>query len=103
MNRKILFELLYAKNFKKTLFYMRRYEAYMRNGISYDKLHQMMEYDYKVYLETKLKKDNIDMKSKYAISKLEELSNITTNITSTDDAICKFKALKFAYSKLNEE
>lgn len=103
MNKKTLLEILYAKHFKKTLTYMRRYEAYMKNNISYEELYQMMEYDYKIFLETKLKKDMIDITSENAIFKLNELNNISTNITSIDDAICKFKALSLAKRNLDEQ
>ena len=102
MNKESLLELLYAKNFKMTLNYMRRYEAYMRMGMTYDQLKQMMEYDYKVYLETQAEKEAVDITSENAIIKLHELDNVSTNITSHDDALCKFKALALANENIDE-
>ena len=102
MNKESLLELLYAKNFKMTLKYMRRYEAYMRMGMTYHQLKQMMEYDYKVYLEVIEKRNNIDITSKNAVIKLNELENISTNIESQEDALCKFKALALANENINE-
>ena len=87
MNKKALLELLNSNDFRKTLKYMRRYQAYMRNGISYDELHQMMEYDYRVFLESKLKKGF--------------KKDVSTNITSREDAKCKFKALTLARDNLS--
>ena len=103
MKKQTLLELLYAKNFKMTLRYMRLYEAYMRNGISYDQLYNIMEHDYKVYLEKQKQKEEIDITSENAILRLNELDNISTNITSDEDAICKFKALSLANENLNED
>lgn len=103
MKKKTLLEILYAKHFRKTLTYIRRYEAYMRNNISYEELYQMMEYDYKVFLETKFKKEMVDLTSENAIFKLHELDNVSTNIKSIDDAVCKFKALSLAKRNLDEQ
>lgn len=81
MNKKSLFELLYCKNFKKTLKYMRKYQAYMSNGIDYEQLHELMKYDYKLFLT-------------------QSNNNVITNITSKEDAECKFKALSLAKENL---
>ena len=103
MRKESLLELLYSKNLKKTLKYMRRYEAYMRNGISYEELYMIMEYDYKLYLETHAKKNMLNILTPDAIFRYNELCNISTNITSNDDAMCKIKALSLAKENIDEE
>ena len=103
MNKKSLLELLYDKNFRLTLKYMRRYSSYMRNGIDPDLLSQILEYDYELYIEKQYKKRMVDITSSNAVYKLNEIENISTNIQSTEDALCKFKALSLAKENLFEE
>ncbi|MBQ9023771.1 MAG: hypothetical protein IJ105_00960 [Bacilli bacterium] len=103
MNKKNILELLFAKDWKKTLKYIKKYETYMRNGISYEQLRNIMQYDYKVFLEKEFKKDIIDLTKESAIYQIIELDNIYTNIKSRDDATCKFKSLTLAKENIDEE
>ena len=91
MRQDILLDLIYDKNFKKTLTYMRRYKAYLQNGITYENLYNILSYDYKIYLMK-----NMKTKNEKNIFILNEITNISTNIISHEDAMCKFKALTLA-------
>lgn len=102
MNNDILLQILYAKNYKNTLKYLRQYEKLMKNGVSYEQLLQLMEYDYEVFLKKENKKDEVDITSPNAVFEINEINNISTNIESKEDAICKFKALSLANSDLQD-
>ena len=102
MSEETLLELLYAKSLKKTLKFMKEYEEEMKKGTSYEKLLEIMEYDYNVFLQKEEKLNSVDITLPDAIFKINEIQNIQTNIESQEDALCKIKALSIANSDFYE-
>ena len=95
LTNKRLFYIGNLKAKEKMLYYAKKYELYLKDGISYNQLIMMLDYDYRLFLKTKENKNNSNDEFEY-----NELCNISTNIESNSDAICKMQALILARKNL---
>lgn len=103
MTDETLISVLYANDLNKTLELMKVYKDYLLNGIPYEDLLFMMDYDYKVYLEKQSKKKQINTSDDSNIFKLNQIEQDSSNIESEKDALCKYKALKLAQDLIFED
>ena len=87
-------EELNKKYFELILKYKKEYDLLIKKGISYEQLRSFIETDYNIFLKKQEKIKSIDPFDEDAGYRLYDAEQITTDIKSESDAICKYKALQ---------